>query len=839
MKLEKYFEYCIYKTIIPLERHINRLRYDHFLEDDNYITALSICYNLNEHLKLHPDIQNIILNTDDSKIEMLYELYKPRNFIKYIAQKIGLPTIDYILKFFFIPLTLPQEYYNLIPFKVITESTDISKNDTTISFIQTKTSLLPICRITFIYNNNKICIDGYFNDIIKLHKLESKTFYDKYTYYAHRIEHLIYSMEEWKQYVEEQNKLFQRLIKLNYEKLVLECYNDVHKLYYAIRVLMVGNDEHIKLAVALFKKLRGKKINNYLISEKILGCMPFKLKKILLHASKVKPNLTLLNVNPLEVLRSCVHVKNIPINIKTLIMERLNDKNNGENHKQLVYVKTLINYPWNEIYDEVNNKSELLNDVSNKLKQLTYGHDKIKNKLILQVAKWLSNPQTTGCSIGLCGPPGVGKTLLVKSLSEALGIPFIQLTLGGQNDGSLLHGHSYTYTCAQPGIIVKKIAEAGTSRCILFLDELDKCAKKHGDINEITSILIHLTDPNSNHAFQDRFFDGVDFPLERLIIVASYNNRKKIDPILLDRFNEIDVEPYTIKDKINISKNFIIPELSKNIGLNHDIEIKDEDIKYIIKQYTNEGGVRNLKRRIEDIMLKINKEIVMGTEYDKNIKLSREEIINLIDDKCFNEQEKIHDKDEVGIINGLYATNNGNGGILPIQVNTNYLHDGKKGACFRLTGSQGTVMKESVECAFTCAMRYLSTQMDVPRTLREQFSYGFHVHTPSTSTPKDGPSAGCAFALAFISRLLNHPIKRTIGITGEIDLNGNITKIGGLVYKIIGAKSAGITHILISKENQIDMEDILIKHNELFDEDFKYTFVATLDEAVKLALINK
>ena len=646
-------------------------------------------------------------------------------------------------------------------------------------------------------------------------------------------------MEEWKQYVEEQNKLFQRLIKLNYEKLVLECYNDIHKLYYAIRVLMVGNDEHIKLAVALFKKLRGKKINNYLISEKILDCMPFKLKKILLQASKVKPNITLSNVNPLEVLRSCVHVKNIPINIKTLIMERLNDKNNGENHKQLVYVKTLINYPWNEIYDEVNNKSELLNDVSNKLKQLTYGHDKIKNKLILQVAKWLSNPQTTGCSIGLCGPPGVGKTLLVKSLSEALGIPFIQLTLGGQNDGSLLHGHSYTYTCAQPGIIVKKIAEAGTSRCILFLDELDKCAKKHGDINEITSILIHLTDPNSNHAFQDRFFDGVDFPLERLIIVASYNNRKKIDPILLDRFNEINVEPYTIKDKINISKNFIIPELSKNIGLNHDIEIKDEDIKYIIKQYTNEGGVRNLKRRIEDIMLKINKEIVMGTEYDKNIKLSREEIINLIDDKCFNEQEKIHDKDEVGIINGLYATNNGNGGILPIQVNTNYLHDGKKGACFRLTGSQGTVMKESVECAFTCAMRYLSTQIDVPRTLREQFSYGFHVHTPSTSTPKDGPSAGCAFALAFISRLLNHPIKRTIGITGEIDLNGNITKIGGLVYKIIGAKSAGITHILISKENQIDMEDILIKHNELFDEDFKYTFVATLDEAVKLALINK
>jgi ATP-dependent Lon protease len=270
----------------------------------------------------------------------------------------------------------------------------------------------------------------------------------------------------------------------------------------------------------------------------------------------------------------------------------------------------------------------------------------------------------------------------------------------------------------------------------------------------------------------------------------------------------------------------------------HQIDISETDIKYIIKRYTNEGGVRNLKRKIEDIMLKINKDITLGKQYEDIIKITREDIIRLIDEDKEEEQEKIHDKDEIGVINGLYATSNGNGGIIPIQVQTNYLHDGKKGACFRLTGSQGEVMKESIECAFTCAMKYLTAHIDVPRTLREQYPYGFHVHTHSTSTPKDGPSAGCAFALAFISRLLNKPIKRDIGVTGEIDLYGNVTKIGGLVYKLIGARSAGVKHVLISKENMNDMEVILKNHGELFDESFKYTFVSTLEDAAKLAIVS-
>ena len=162
------------------------------------------------------------------------------------------------------------------------------------------------------------------------------------------------------------------------------------------------------------------------------------------------------------------------------------------------------------------------------------------------------------------------KTLLAKSIGKALNIPFAQITLGGQNDGELLHGHGYTYSGSQPGLIVKKMCEMGSPRCILYFDELDKACSKHGSINEITSILIHLTDPNMNKSFQDRFFQGVDFPLDKVIMIFSYNDSSLVDPILLDRLKEIKVEPYTIIDKLNICQNYVIPELIDSIGINKE-----------------------------------------------------------------------------------------------------------------------------------------------------------------------------------------------------------------------------------------------------------------------------
>jgi ATP-dependent Lon protease len=271
----------------------------------------------------------------------------------------------------------------------------------------------------------------------------------------------------------------------------------------------------------------------------------------------------------------------MPDKIKQLALDKVSEmkSNNNDYHKQLLFVKTLIKFPWIS-HEETNffkqklNEQEplvLFTEIEDKFNKKVFGHPKAKEQFILQIARWLSNPLGKGSTIGLGGPPGVGKTLLAKSVGEILDLPFIQITLGGQNDGELLHGHGYTYSGAQPGMIIRKLAEIGKSRCIIYFDELDKCSSKHG-VNEISSILIHLTDPNMNQSFQDRFFQGIDFPLQNCIFIASYNDSSLIDPILLDRFVEINVTPYTLSDKVTIIKDFVLPEIIKEIGLNKTIK---------------------------------------------------------------------------------------------------------------------------------------------------------------------------------------------------------------------------------------------------------------------------
>jgi len=427
-----------------------------------------------------------------------------------------------------------------------------------------------------------------------------------------------------------------------------------------------------------------------------------------------------------------------------------------------------------------------------------------------------------------------------------LDIPFAQITLGGQNDGELLHGHGYTYSGSQPGLIIKKMVEAGKSRCILYFDELDKATSKHGSINEITSILIHLTDPNMNKSFQDRFFQGVEFPLDKVIMIFSYNDSSLIDPILLDRLKEIQVKPYTTTEKIKISREFIIPEMVESIGL-HDEEwtqLSDEIIEYIIENYTNEAGVRDIKRYIEKVFLTLNLDKIYKRGYfEKTLSNLTKEIISDILEKPNNDITKIHEKPSIGIINGLYATTNGDGGIIPIQI-FNHFSSSNNSFEIKLTGKQGDVMKESVHCSLTTAIDYIRKNQkkysfikNIDDYLSENFKHGFHVHAPSTSTPKDGPSAGCAFTSAFISRILNKPIRHDIAMTGEIELTGRITKIGGLNFKLIGAKKAGVKLVFVSKENEKDVEEIKEKYPKLIDANFEVRLVEYIDDLIDIILI--
>ena len=661
------------------------------------------------------------------------------------------------------------------------------------------------------------------------------------------------SIDSYMVYLLNSYNLYQQLTKSSFINIMKNFINNgskLNNLYIIIFLLLLGNDDNAEVASLLINLTKEKKINSIILFNLIHKFLPLYMQLKIKKSSNTIKNelekLKLLSLETIDYKKQLLSIKNIPDNVKSLVLEKINEMKtqNNEYYKQKIYVDNILKYPWSSLNDKtfesLKTTEEIINylyNLDNDLNKLTYGHDEAKKILLQTVAKWISNPLSGGKPLGFVGPPGVGKTLLAKSISNALKIPFAEITLGGQNDGELLHGHGYTYSGSQPGLIVKKMVEMGKERCILFFDELDKTVSKHGGTNEITSILIHLTDPNMNKSFQDRFFQGIDFPLDKVIMIFSYNDSEKIDPILLDRLTEIKIKPYTLIDKINIIKNYVISELNLNININID----DYIIQYIIENYTNEAGLRDIKRQIEKIYLTLNLEILTKKiDIDKYI-LTIEEI-NRILLKPKNENIKIHLKPEIGIINGLYATINGDGGIIPIQIFNNFTSTSFE---IKLTGKQGDIMKESVQCSLTCALNYIKLNINKYNITNfneyfiENFKNGFHVHTPSTATPKDGPSAGLAFTCAFISRILNKPINNTIGMTGEIELTGRITKIGGLNFKLIGAKKAGIIQVYIPLENINDLEEIKEKYPQLINDNFKVDTVEYIEEIIDKILVNK
>jgi ATP-dependent Lon protease len=360
---------------------------------------------------------------------------------------------------------------------------------------------------------------------------------------------------------------------------------------------------------------------------------------------------------------------------------------------------------------------------------------------------------------------------------------------------------------------------------IIYIDELDKISNtEHG--REIIGILIHLTDPSQNEDFNDRYFSGIPIDLSKCLIIFSYNDASKVDRILLDRIHRIYTKALSSHDKIQIIIDYVMPELLNTVGFNeNDIKLSEECILHIIQTYTSEAGVRKLKEHILQIIREINVQLINGSILSLPYKVTVKKIDEWFDKSHKFVHKTINDKPRIGLVNGLYASVSSMGGITLIQTYKCY---SDKFYNIQITGQQGDVMKESISVSHTVAWNLLTKKKQKEIIKNNEF-LGIHLHCPETSTPKDGPSAGGAITTSILSLLLQTPVTNTCAMTGEIDLHGNIMRIGGLSAKLCGARMAGVKKVLVPKSNESDFEKIKKYEKDfVLDDSFEVIIVETI-----------
>ena len=476
------------------------------------------------------------------------------------------------------------------------------------------------------------------------------------------------------------------------------------------------------------------------------------------------------------------------------------------------YLDWIFSLPW----DTYSNDSEDFDNSKNVLDKYHFGLEKVKERIIEHLAVKMHTKNNDSPIITLVGPPGVGKTSLAKSIAEAVGREFIKVSLGGVKDESEIRGHRRTYVGAMPGKIIQALKKAKTSNPVILLDEIDKMSADYK--GDPTSAMLEVLDPEQNKKFQDHYIE-IEYDLSKVMFIATANYLQQIPRPLLDRVETIFLEQYTSEEKLQIAKNHIIPRVIKEHGLNKtNFKISDVVIQYVIDKYTREAGVRGLHRVLSKIarkivVMKLEKK-VNGTTYTITLEgakklLGKEEVY----------KEKLKGRAEVGLVNGMYYSEVG-GGTLPIEVTT---YPSKNGG-LKVTGSIKEVMAESLKIA----IGYI-------RSHAKKFGIKFdwekntiQVHVPEGATPKDGPSAGTAFATAVISALTKKPVSKEIALTGEITLRGKVLPIGGLKEKTIGSVELGVKKIFIPEVNRKDFDDLSKKVKEkaslIFVSDYKEIF---------------
>lgn len=503
--------------------------------------------------------------------------------------------------------------------------------------------------------------------------------------------------------------------------------------------------------------------------------------------------------------------------------------------------KSILNSQISSIRKNTDFIDKSIQNINNVLDESIFGHDYAKKQILKIIAQWMNGEQGGYC-FGFEGSPGVGKTSLAKKgLAKCLvdengnSRPFSFIALGGSSNGSTLEGHSYTYVNSTWGRITDILMETKCMNPIIYIDELDKVSKtEHG--KEIIGILTHLIDTTQNDTFQDKYFSGINLDLSKVLFIFSYNDPDQIDRILLDRIHRIKFDNLSLDDKKVIVSQYIIPEINKKMGFeNETVQLNDEVIEYIIETYTLEPGVRKLKEVLFDLFGEINIELL---KYNDEISIPFIITKDLIDNKYLKKYYKIeytniHDENKIGIINGLWANSLGKGGIIPIETNffptSNFLD-------LKLTGLQGDVMKESMNVAKTLAWNLTNDKQKT--VLLKKFNdtkcQGLHVHCPQGAVSKDGPSAGTAITIAIYSLFNSLKIKNNIAITGEINLQGQVTAIGGLESKILGGIRGGVTTFLFPKSNSRDFKEFMEKYeSKPIISNIKFIEISHIQETIK------
>ena len=429
-----------------------------------------------------------------------------------------------------------------------------------------------------------------------------------------------------------------------------------------------------------------------------------------------------------------------------------------------------------------------------------------------------ADSRADGAILTLVGPPGTGKTSIGESVAKALGREFVRISLGGVHDEAEIRGHRRTYIGALPGRIVRALRDAETMNPVILLDEVDKVgADWRGDPS---AALLEVLDPAQNHSFRDHYLD-VEIDLSEVVFLATANMLDTIPAPLLDRMEIIAFDGYTVEEKRAIARDYLLPRQVKRNGLTDDeVEVEDAVLADLIAEYTREAGVRQLEREIGKLMRQAATRIASG-EATAPVKVDEEFLRDALGKQKFW-QESVERTAIPGVSTGLAVTGTG-GDVLFIEATA---MDGDKGMV--LTGQLGDVMKESARIALS----YVRSHRDELGVEAEAFDREFHLHVPAGAIPKDGPSAGTAMTTALVSLLTGRPVKHTVGMTGEVTLQGRVLPIGGLKQKVLAAHAAGLTEVILPFRNKADLDDV----PEEVREAMTFHPVSSIEEVIDLAL---